>query len=57
MISRKLHLHARALILAHPGTGRQMKLVAPLPEHMARTWEVFGWRPEDALDDPFLDEE
>lgn len=57
VISRKLHLHARALILAHPGTGRQMKLVAPLPEHMARTWEVFGWRPEDALDDPFLDEE
>ncbi len=56
VISRKLHLHARMLSIVHPGTGKPVKFKAPLPEHMARTWEVFGWRPEDALDDPFLDE-
>lgn len=57
MVSRKLHLHARSITIAHPVTGRPMRLVAPLPEHMARTWEIFGWSPSDAPDDPFRDEE
>jgi 23S rRNA pseudouridine955/2504/2580 synthase len=52
-VSRKLHLHARSLDIAHPVTGRRLHLVAPLPEHMARTWNLFGWRPEEAPDDPF----
>lgn len=52
-VSRKLHLHARSLDLAHPTTGRHLRFVAPLPEHMARTWDLFGWRPGDAPDDPF----
>jgi 23S rRNA pseudouridine955/2504/2580 synthase len=52
-VSRKLHLHARALELTHPGTGARLRLVAPLPDHMARTWELFGWRPEEAPEDPF----
>jgi 23S rRNA pseudouridine955/2504/2580 synthase len=52
-ISRKLHLHARALTLTHPGSGRLLHLTAPLPEHMARTWAIFGWDPAAAPDDPF----
>ncbi len=55
-ISRKLHLHAARLILPHPVTGRRMSLVAPLPEHMARTWEVFGWDMAD-LPEPIFGEE
>ncbi len=52
-VSRKLHLHARSLVLDHPVTGRPLRIEAPLPPHMARTWELFGWRPEEAPDDPF----
>jgi 23S rRNA pseudouridine955/2504/2580 synthase len=56
-ISRKLHLHARSISLIHPVTGERLTLTAPLPEHMARTWELFGWRPQDAAADPFEDRE
>ena len=54
-VSRKLHLHARSIDLPHPVTGRRLRIEAPLPEHMARTWKLFGWRPEDAPEDPFED--
>ncbi|MEL6792749.1 MAG: RluA family pseudouridine synthase, partial [Pseudomonadota bacterium] len=53
-ISRKLHLHARRLEIAHPADkGRVLTLTAPLPDHMARTWTYFGWREDDAPIDPF----
>jgi 23S rRNA pseudouridine955/2504/2580 synthase len=55
-VSRKLHLHARSLTIAHPATGKPVTFTAPLPDHMARTWRFFGWRPEDAPEDPFEDE-
>ncbi|HYB58591.1 MAG TPA: RluA family pseudouridine synthase, partial [Alphaproteobacteria bacterium] len=51
-ISRKLHLHARALTLPHPKTGRPLTLTAPLPEHMRASWRLFGFDPE-RRDDPF----
>ena len=54
-ISRKLHLHARSLALRHPITGARLMLTAPLPDHMKRTWDFFGWRPEEAAGDPFED--
>jgi 23S rRNA pseudouridine955/2504/2580 synthase len=54
-VSRKLHLHARSIALTHPVTGKHLTLTASLPEHMARTWDLFGWRPEDAPYDPFED--
>lgn len=54
-ISRKLHLHARHLDIRHPLTGARLSLTAPLPEHMERTWEFFGWRAADADSDPFED--
>jgi len=52
-VSRKLHLHARSIDIPHPVTGKRLHVEAPVPEHMARTWSLFGWRPEDAPDDPF----
>jgi 23S rRNA pseudouridine955/2504/2580 synthase len=53
-ISRKLHLHARRLDIPHPTEpGRVLTLTAELPEHMARTWETFGWDPATAPDDPW----
>ncbi|QHQ33827.1 RluA family pseudouridine synthase [Algicella marina] len=52
-ISRKLHLHARTLILKHPVTGKILTLTAALPEHMARTWTFFGWQESEAATNPF----
>jgi 23S rRNA pseudouridine955/2504/2580 synthase len=54
-LSRKLHLHAARLSFPHPRTGRPLSFSAPLPEHMARTWELMGWPaelPEDLLPRP-----
>lgn len=56
-ISRKLHLHARMISFDHPITGKRITLVAPLPDHMRRTWKTVGWHENDAPADPFLDEE
>ncbi len=55
-ISRKLHLHARSLSLKHPMTGAQLTLIAPMPAHMAKTWETLGWDPRDVPADPFEEE-
>jgi 23S rRNA pseudouridine955/2504/2580 synthase len=54
-VSRKLHLHARSLTIEHPVTRAILHLTAPLPEHMARTWDLFQWRASDAPEDPFED--
>ncbi len=55
-VSRKLHLHARALSLLHPVTGKRLVLTARLPEHMERTWEMMGWDARDVPLDPFEEE-
>ncbi len=52
-IGRKLHLHARSLILEHPVSGAQLNLTAPLPEHMSNTWNYFQWQESDVPADPF----
>ncbi|MEM9012578.1 MAG: RluA family pseudouridine synthase [Pseudomonadota bacterium] len=55
-VSRKLHLHARMLTIAHPDGRGALTVTAPLPEHMARTWALFDWSVEAAPADPFLEE-
>jgi len=55
-ISKKLHLHARLLRIEHPVTKAIMSFVAPLPEHMQRTWATMDWRDSDVPADPFEDE-
>lgn len=52
-ISRKLHLHARKLSIEHPITGKSMDFTAPVPEHMARTLDMFGFNLAYAPEDPF----
>ena len=41
-IERKLHLLARRLVLPHPAGG-VIDVTAPLPEHMQKTWDMFGF--------------
>jgi 23S rRNA pseudouridine955/2504/2580 synthase len=51
-LSRKLHLHARALTIPHPATGKPLIVRAPLSAHMRETWAFFGFEPE-MTEDPF----
>ena len=55
-ISRKLHLHARSLRFEHPVTKASLVLIAPLPEHMQRTWQTVQWSASEVPDDPFEDD-
>ena len=41
-VPNKLHLHARRIVFPHPREGT-VDITAPLPEHMMRTFEVFGF--------------
>ncbi|WP_370179656.1 RluA family pseudouridine synthase [Alteriqipengyuania sp.] len=41
-VSRKMHLHARRLIISQPGGG-QLDVTADLPEHFASTMEHLGF--------------
>jgi 23S rRNA pseudouridine955/2504/2580 synthase len=52
-ISRKMHLHARRLIIEHPD-GSPLDVVAPLPEHFAMGMEQLGFHEADgeALPEP-----
>jgi len=50
--AKRLHLHARSLWIPHP-LGDTLRVTAPLPRHMRRSWEFFGF-PDD-IADPFAD--
>jgi 23S rRNA pseudouridine955/2504/2580 synthase len=41
-VERKLHLLARRLVLSHP-RGGTLDVTAPLPPHMLRSWDKFGF--------------
>jgi 23S rRNA pseudouridine955/2504/2580 synthase len=41
-LERKLHLLARRLVLPHP-KGGVLDVTAPLPDHMQKSWETFGF--------------
>lgn len=41
--SRRLHLHARRLLLPHPSGKGELKAEAELPPHFRRTVEAFGF--------------
>lgn len=51
--SRKLHLHARQIRFEHPITKEMMSFLAPLPDHMTRTWRMLDWKVGDVPEDPF----
>lgn len=44
-ISRKMHLHARRLVIEHPG-GDRLDVTAPLPEHFAASMKQLGFTEE-----------
>ncbi len=52
-MSKKLHLHARQLQFQHPITKEMVTFTAPLPDHMARTWQLLDWNEKDVPADPF----
>ncbi len=45
-ISRKMHLHARRLVIDHPD-GDRIDVTAPLPEHFAASMEQLGFDETD----------
>ena len=53
IISKKLHLHARMMRFEHPETREVITVTAELPDHMAQSWETFGWTEDLAAEDPF----
>ena len=40
---QRLHLHAREIAVPHPEDGTTLRVTAPLPEHMAATWQEMGF--------------
>jgi 23S rRNA pseudouridine955/2504/2580 synthase len=45
-MERRLHLHARRLVIPHPRKGAaRIDITAPLPAHMLATWELLGLDP------------
>ncbi|MXO89461.1 RluA family pseudouridine synthase [Pontixanthobacter aquaemixtae] len=55
-ISRKMHLHARRLIIEHPG-GAPLDATASLPEHFAQSMEQLGFDENDSDAAPEADRE
>jgi 23S rRNA pseudouridine955/2504/2580 synthase len=51
-IENRLHLHARAIDIAHPEGGR-LQVTAPLSPHMQRTWKLLGFDTEKQATAPF----
>ena len=54
-LSRKMHLHARRLIISQPGGG-QLDVTAELPEHFAATMEQMGFDLSLSDADPLREE-
>lgn len=50
--SNRLHLHARSLEIPHP-KGGTLRVFAPLPPHIHKTWQFFGF--DNDAPDPFAE--
>jgi len=42
-IQNRLHLLARRIVIPHPRTGQPVDVSAPLPPHMAQSWNLLGF--------------
>lgn len=49
-VQKRLHLHARRIVIPHPDGKGTIDQIAPLPPHMVQTFNLFGFD-EAALDD------
>lgn len=54
-IERRLHLHARELLLDHPDGG-ELAVSAPLPAHMVASWSFLGFDEDDPMSRSLFDE-
>ena len=54
IVSRRLHLHARAIRLPHP-KGGELAIMAPAPVHFAATLDTLGFEADGAADAFFSD--
>ncbi|MGB4107254.1 MAG: RluA family pseudouridine synthase [Alphaproteobacteria bacterium] len=54
--AKRLHLHARRVILPHPMRKGVIDVTAPLPPELLTSWKNFGFSPNDKSD-PFEDME
>ncbi len=50
-LANRLHLHARAISIIHPDTGKALRVTAPLAGHMAQSWSMLGL-PDKAPNEP-----
>lgn len=41
-MQKRLHLHARRIIIPHPSGGK-IDVTAPLPQHMTQSWNLLGF--------------
>ncbi|MES2699886.1 MAG: pseudouridine synthase [Pseudomonadota bacterium] len=51
-ISRKMHLHARRLIIDDPDGGDKLDVMAELPEHFANSMAQLGFDEQDSAAEP-----
>ncbi len=51
---KQLHLHARAIVVAHP-SGGVLRVAAPLPPHMVKTFSELGFEEVLGRDEPMFD--
>jgi 23S rRNA pseudouridine955/2504/2580 synthase len=47
----RLHLHARAISIPHPGGGR-LEVLAPLRDHMCKSWQFLGFNENEHSEIP-----
>ncbi|MBE7197340.1 MAG: RluA family pseudouridine synthase [Parafilimonas terrae] len=52
-IQNRLHLLARRIVIRHPRTGKPVDVSAPLPPHMAQSWNLLGF--DAARYDPIVE--
>lgn len=52
-IQNRLHLLARRIVIPHPRTGKPVDVSAPLPPHMAQSWNLLGF--DAARYDPIIE--
>ena len=48
-VSKGLHLHARAIEIISPATQKKVVAIAPLPQHMKKTFDFLGFNEKENL--------
>lgn len=54
-VSKKMHLHARRLQIPSPDGVGVIDVTAPMPDHMIKSWDFFGFDPKEEDADELFD--